>query len=64
MLYLFAIFAGLALLFGYSVSAYYTFYRFKFRGVLTRLLAFLVNGFVVSLATFALAISIIWPPVM
>ncbi|MHB8984154.1 MAG: hypothetical protein ACYC4E_02230 [Carboxydocellales bacterium] len=64
MLYLFAIFAGLALLFGYAVSAYYTFYRFRFRGVLTRLLAFLVNGFVVSLATFALAVSIIWPPVM
>lgn len=64
MLYLFAIFAGLALLFGYAVSAYYTFYKFNFRGTLTRLAAFLVNGFVVSLATFALAISIIWPPVM
>jgi hypothetical protein len=64
MLYLFAIFAGLALFFGYSVSAYFTFYRFKFRGTLTRIVAFLVNGFVVSLATFALAISIMWPPVM
>lgn len=64
MLILLIIFAGLAVVFGFLVSAYCTFYKLKLKGPLTRVMAFVVNGVVVSLVTFALAISIIWPPVM
>ncbi|MCL4442298.1 MAG: hypothetical protein M1609_17410 [Firmicutes bacterium] len=64
MLNLFLIFGGLALIFGFLVSAYCTFYKLKLEGTLTRAAAFVINGVVISMATFALAISLIWPPVM
>ncbi|MDA8210813.1 MAG: hypothetical protein M0021_02850 [Clostridia bacterium] len=64
MLNLFLIFGGLAVIFGFLVSAYCTFYKLKLEGTLTRAAVFVINGVVISMATFALAISLIWPPVM
>lgn len=61
---LFIIFGGLALVFGFLVSAYCTFYKLKLEGTLTKAAAFVINGVLISAAAFALAITLIWPPVM
>lgn len=61
---LFIIGVLLILLFGFSVSAYLTYYRFQIDNFLTRLVVFLVIGAIVSAVTFSISLSLIWPPVM
>lgn len=61
---LFIIGVLLILLFGFSVSAYLTYYRFQIDSFLTRIVVFLVIGAIVSAVTFSISLSLIWPPVM
>lgn len=61
---LFIIGVLLILLFGFSVSAYLTYYKFAIDNFITRIVIFLVVGAVVSAVTFTISLTLIWPPVM
>lgn len=61
---LFIIGVLLILLFGFSVSAYLTYYRLQIESFITRIVVFLVIGAIVSAVTFSISLSLIWPPVM
>ena len=54
----------LIILFGYSVSAYVTYYKFAFESFFGKLVVFLVLGAAVSAVTFTISLTLIWPPVM
>jgi len=61
---LFIIGVLLILLFGFSVSAYVTYYKFFIENFIVRIAVFLVLGAVVSAVTFSISLTLIWPPVM
>ncbi len=50
--------------FGFSVSAYITYYKFEIKSFLAKLVVFLVLGSIVSAVTFTISLTLIWPPVM
>ncbi len=54
----------LILLFGFSVSAYVTYYKFAIESFFGKLVVFLVLGAIVSAVTFTISLTLIWPPVM
>jgi hypothetical protein len=54
----------LILVFGFSVSAYVTYYKFTLKNLVSKVVVFLLLGAVVSLATFTISLALIWPPVM
>jgi len=54
----------LILVFGFSVSAYVTYYRFAIESFMGKLVVFLLLGVVVSALTFTISLTLIWPPVM
>lgn len=58
------IFGVLAGIFGFLSGAYLTFYRFKPETKLSKTLTFIIAGAAISLAAFAVAVTIVWPPVM
>jgi hypothetical protein len=61
---LFIIGVLLILLFGFSVSAYVTYYKFNIDSLITRVVLFLVFGAIISAVTFTISLVLIWPPVM
>jgi hypothetical protein len=61
---LFIVGVVLILLFGFSVSGYVTYYKIAIQSFLGKLIVFLVLGAVVSLVTFTISLTLIWPPVM
>ncbi len=61
---LFIIGVLLILFFGFSVSAYITYYKFSIRSFLAKLVVFLVLGAILSAVTFTVSLTLIWPPVM
>lgn len=61
---LFIIGVLLILLFGFSVSAYVTYYKFSIESFLGKLVVFLFLGAIVSAVTFTISLTLIWPPVM
>ncbi|PKM80461.1 MAG: hypothetical protein CVU89_13950 [Firmicutes bacterium HGW-Firmicutes-14] len=54
----------LIVLFGFSVSAYVTYYKFTIESFIGKLIVFLVLGAIVSAVTFTISLTLIWPPVM
>lgn len=58
--------AGLILIFafGFSTSAYITFYKMKVSNLVGKILITAFLGAVISLVTFTISLAIIWPPVM
>lgn len=50
--------------FGFSLSAYLSFYSFKLNSVVAKSLVFMVLGCVLSFLTFTISLMIIWPSVM
>lgn len=54
----------LVLLFGFSVSAYLTYYKFSIESFFAKAVVFLVLGAIVSVVTFTISLTLIWPPVM
>lgn len=58
--------AGLVLIlvFGYSVGAYVTLYKFNIASLLGKIASFVIIGAAVSLLTFTISLAIIWPPAM
>ncbi len=54
----------LILLFGFSVSAYLTYYKFAIESFIAKLVVFVVLGAIVSAVTFTISLTLIWPPVM
>lgn len=61
---LFIIGVILILLFGFSVSAYVTYYKFTIDTFIGKIIVFLVVGVLVSAVTFTISLTLIWPPVM
>jgi len=61
---LFIIGVILILIFGFSVSAYVTYYKFTINTFIGKLIVFLVVGVLVSAVTFTISLTLIWPPVM
>lgn len=61
---LFLIGVLLILVFGFSVSAYVTYYKFTIESLIGRIVVFLVLGAVISAVTFTISLTLIWPPVM
>jgi len=54
----------LILLFGFSVSAYVTYFKFAIENFIAKLIVFVILGAVVSVVTFTISLTLIWPPVM
>lgn len=50
--------------FGFSLSAYLSFYSFKLPNLFVKSLVFLVMGCFLSFLTFTVSLMIIWPSVM
>ncbi|MDT3700199.1 MAG: hypothetical protein RO469_12340 [Thermincola sp.] len=61
---LFIIGALLIIIFGFSVSAYVTYYKISIQSFIGKLMIFLVLGAVISAVTFTISLTLIWPPVM
>lgn len=61
---LFLIGVLLILVFGFSVSAYVTYYKFTIQSLIGRIVVFVVLGTVISAVTFTISLTLIWPPVM
>lgn len=54
----------LILVFGFSVSAYVTYYKFGIQNFVAKLVVFLALGVVIATLTFTISLTLIWPPVM
>lgn len=54
----------LILAFGFSVSAYVTYYKMTLNNIIAKLVVFVALGVVISTFTFTISLIIIWPPVM
>lgn len=61
---LFIIGVLLILIFGFSISAYLTYYKFTINSFVGKLIVFLTVGVLVSAVTFTISLTLIWPPVM
>ena len=61
---LFIIGVLLILLFGFGVSAYVTYFKFAIENFIAKLIVFVILGAVVSVVTFTISLTLIWPPVM
>lgn len=61
---LFVLGLALILAFSFSLCTYITCYKIKIQSLPTKLFFITVLGVVVSAATFAISLTIIWPAVM
>ncbi|WP_418791253.1 hypothetical protein [Phosphitispora sp. TUW77] len=61
---LFVIGILLIVLFGFSVSAYLTYFKFSIQNFIGKLVIFVSLGVILSIVTFTISLSLIWPPVM
>ncbi|MBU7007563.1 hypothetical protein [Phosphitispora fastidiosa] len=61
---LFIIGVLLIVLFGFSVSAYLTYYKFSIQNFIGKLVVFVLLGVIFSTVTFTISLTLIWPPVM
>lgn len=61
---LFMIGLVLILAFGFSVSAYLTYYKMTLENIVAKMVVFMALGVLISTFTFTLSLILIWPPVM
>ena len=61
---LFILGLALILVFGFSLSAYITCYKFSVQHILGKIVVILALGAVICAITFTLSLALIWPPVM
>lgn len=61
---LFILGLALILVFSFSLSTYLTCYKMGIQDLLTRFVFITVIGVFVSIVTFSISLTLIWPPVM
>lgn len=54
----------LILAFGFSVSAYLTYFKMTLKNFVAKMVVFVALGFVISTLTFTISLALIWPPIM
>ncbi len=54
----------LILAFGFSVSAYVTYFKLTLKNIVAKLVVFVTLGVIISTLTFTISLTLIWPPIM